>query len=133
MPRKSAASLATPQGPGEAFVMVAPAGLSPGARGVWESVVRSVSSAHFRASDAPLLRSYCEASALADKAAGELELSGAVVDGKISPWLAVHEKATRTQNTTALRLRLCPSARTDPKTTARNPGQQVTEVDFTRR
>lgn len=132
MPRRSAADLATPQPERDARPFAPPSGLSVGARSVWEATAASVSADHFRPSDAPLLRSYCEASALADKAAAELEKGGAVVDGKISPWLAVHEKATRTQNTTALRLRLCPSARTDPKTTGRNAGPRVPNLDFTK-
>ncbi|MCC6172395.1 MAG: P27 family phage terminase small subunit [Gammaproteobacteria bacterium] len=109
-----------------------PSDLSPGARAVWKAVTAAVAHDHFRASDAPLLRTYCEACALADEAAAELAANGAVVDGKLSPWLLVQEKASRTQSTLALRLRLCPSSRTDPKTLARNPGATEFQPAFSR-
>lgn len=114
--------------------MLAPPELSEAARTVWEAVTLSVGPDHFRPSDAPVLRTFCEATGLADRAAAELAKETVSKDGKVSPWLAVMEKATRTQNTTALRLRLCPSARTDPKTVGRNPGPPgAPAVDFDRR
>jgi hypothetical protein len=48
-----------------------------------------------------------------------LSTNGAVLGGKVNPWLLVSEKTTRTQATLALRLRLCPSARQDPKSAGR--------------
>ncbi|HKQ14443.1 MAG TPA: P27 family phage terminase small subunit [Steroidobacteraceae bacterium] len=132
MPRESVSSLAAPRIDGKPLPLLAPVDMSAPARAIWDSVVAAVRAEHFHASDLPLLRSYCEASALADQAAAELAAHGAVVDGKLSPWLAVHEKATRTQNTMAVRLRLCPSARNDPKTTGRKRPPGVPDIDFRR-
>jgi hypothetical protein len=75
------------------------------------------------------MRSFCEATALADRAAAELAANGAVVGGKVSAWVQVQEKAIRAQAGLALRLRLCPSARTDPKTTGREKSS-VTRIDW---
>jgi phage terminase small subunit len=99
--------------------LVPPATLSDGALAVWRQIVSTTATEHFRASDAPLLRAYCESTAMADRAAAELDAKGPVVDGRVSPWLAVQEKAIRAQATLAIRLRLCPSARTDPKSAGR--------------
>jgi hypothetical protein len=74
---------------------------------------------HFRASDMPLLRSFCESTALADQSAAALAQDGPIIGGRASPWLVVQEKSIRAQAALALRLRLCPSARLDPKTVAR--------------
>jgi len=58
---------------------------------------------------------------------------GAVTAGKASPWLNVQERAIRAQATLAMRLGLCPSARTDPKTTAREQTPATLQVvDFSR-
>jgi phage terminase small subunit len=99
----------------------APKDLSPGAKRVWAAIVSSVQPEHFRLSDGPLLRSYCEVTATADLAAKKLATQGAVVSGKTSAWLNVQERAIRAQAALALRLRLCPSARTDPKSIGRQP------------
>jgi hypothetical protein len=73
---------------------------------------------HFRQTDVPLLARYCEAAVLAEKAALELR-SGAVADGKPSPWIVVQEKSVRAMVALSMRLRLSPQSRTDPKTLAR--------------
>jgi hypothetical protein len=86
---------------------------------VWLLCVRSVPGDHFRESDSPLLRSYAEATVIADRAAAELGASGPVVGGRVSPWLTVLEKAHRSQAVLAVRLRLCPSSRSDPKSVGR--------------
>ena len=60
---------------------------------------------------------------LCDRAAAELEAEGPVVKGRVNPWLTVLEKTTKSQSMLATRLRLCPSARSDPQTIARHtPG-----------
>jgi phage terminase small subunit len=96
-----------------------PGGLSPDAAQVWRAITESLPAEHFRPSDVPLLASYCETTATANRAAQEIAANGAVVAGKASPWLVVQEKAIRAQATLALRLRLCPSARQDPKSAGR--------------
>jgi phage terminase small subunit len=121
-----------PRVDGRPHRLLAPADLSAPARAIWTQIVGSLSVEHFRASDSPLLRSYAEITATADMAARELA-KGAVTAGKASPWLNVQERAIRAQATLAMRLRLCPSARTDPRTTAREQAPATLQVvDFSR-
>src|SRR5688572_13362438 len=117
MPRKSLAALmvASPRVDGFRTRIPPPVGLSASAREVWLEVVQDVPAEHFRKSDSALLASFCEACALASLAANEIRDSGPVVNGKVSPWLAVLEKCHRSQAVLAVRLRLCPSSRLDPK------------------
>jgi hypothetical protein len=61
---------------------------------------------------------FCGAAVLERQAAAQLR-QGPVIDGRLSPWVAVHEKAARTLATLAVRLRLGPSSRIDPKTVGR--------------
>jgi hypothetical protein len=77
MPRKSASAVSAPRVDGRPSVMLAPRDLSDAARVIWQAIVASVAPEHFRASDSPLMRSFCEATALADRAAAELAESGA--------------------------------------------------------
>jgi hypothetical protein len=59
---------------------------------------------------------------MAETAARELAAGGMVTaDGRISPWFAIHERATKSLVALALRLRLSPQARADkaPKTLPR--------------
>lgn len=120
MPRKSLAALTTaPQVDGRPKRLALPRDLSTEAGRVWREITNSTQPEHFRPSDAPLLRSYCEATAMADRAAAELAASGPVLEGRASPWLIVQEKSVRAQTALSLRLRLCPSARTDPKSAGR--------------
>jgi hypothetical protein len=74
-----------------------------------------------------MLRAYCEAAVLSQEAFREMQEQGRVVNGKVSPWLVVVEKATRSLSALAPRLRLGPSARSDPKVVARQlkNGQQA--------
>jgi len=120
MPRKSVSALTTiARVDGRPDRLAAPGDMSPEAARIWRSITKSLPAEHFRASDAPLLRSYCESTASADRAAHELATNGHVTGGKASPWNVVSEKAIRAQVSLSLRLRLCPSARTDPKSAGR--------------
>jgi len=120
MPRRSIASLTTaPRVDGRPKRLALPSDLSPEAGRVWREITKTTQPEHFRPSDVPLLKSYCEACAMADRAAAELARTGPVIEGKASPWLVVQEKSVRAQTALSLRLRLCPSARTDPKSAGR--------------
>jgi phage terminase small subunit len=135
MPRKSeSARTSPPRVDGRVHRLIAPADLSPAARLVWASIVNSLPSDAFRVSDAPLLRSYCEVSATADMAAKELTKHGAVIAGKTSAWLNIQERSIRAQSALALRLRLCPSSRSDPRSIARQrpPTELPAGLDFAR-
>ena len=122
MPRKSAASLATVAIDAREVRLIAPTDLSAAAAKIWQSIVASTSPEHFRTSDVPLLKTFVEASALADRARAALVEDGPILEGKVSPWLKVQEASVRSQATLAVRLRLCPSSRIDPKTAGRAKG-----------
>jgi hypothetical protein len=58
-----------------------------------------------------LLARYCEAAAMAERAAFELDRETVTADGKVSAWLGVYTAAVKVQGTLAPRLRLGPMAR----------------------
>lgn len=130
--KKSAASLAVVTGssPGR---LRPPSHLSDEAGRLFRLLVAACDPEHFVASDAPLLCSYCEATALARQAAEALEQEGPVIGGRVNPWLAVREKATREQVALSMRLRLAPQSRLKAEAVGRNPGnRQISYVDFVR-
>src|SRR5215475_8318871 len=55
---------------------------------------------------------------LGDRAALELR-KGAVVKGRVSPWLAIQREAIKAMVALSIRLRLSPQSRIDPKTLGR--------------
>lgn len=132
MPRKSAAAItnAVPRVDGRPDRLAPPAHLSDAARAIWHELVAALPPEHLRPTDVPLVESYAEWTATARRAARELAEHGEVASGRASPWLVVAEKAQRAQTALALRLRLCPSSRTDPKTVGRNGGADGPVVDF---
>lgn len=132
MPRKSAAALATRPAHEPDSPLRPPSDLSPAGLAVWEEIAGCVPPGHFRVSDFSLLRAYCEAAGLAGIAAGELAADGAVVDGRVSPWVGVLERAHRSMASLALRLRLCPSSRLDPKVVGRQRDVGLDNIDFGR-
>jgi phage terminase small subunit len=83
-----------------------PASLSEPAKAVFLDLVSTCDPEHFEASDVTLLGQYCEASALATRAAATVQ-----ADPENAKALAVWEKATRTMSGLALRLRLGPQSR----------------------
>ena len=101
-----------------------PATLSDEASTLFRQIVASVDPHHFAASDRSLLIEYVRAAELANQAATELQ-AGAVVDGKVSPWVTVQEKAVRSLVALSGRLRLSPQSRFDRlvagKTSRRQP------------
>ena len=108
--RKSAASLAmTPLLEQHEPVSVQPpATLSEPARAVFLDLVGNCHPEHFEDSDVGLLCQYCEAQAIAERAAAELQ-SGT---GQAAEWaLKLWEKANKVMNGLALRLRLGPQSR----------------------
>ena len=121
MPRISSAALATPQplSHGHSKRLSPPADLDPAATVVWRRIVAACAAGHFSLADSELLRAYCEAAVLSQEAFATMQHEGRVIDGKVSPWMPLLEKSTRALSALAPRLRLGPSARTDPKTTAR--------------
>jgi phage terminase small subunit len=83
-------------------------------------LITSVPRSQFRASDLPLLARYAELVVMAEQAAFELQQGGMVVDGKRSPWFAIHRDVTRELRVLSQRLQVDPKARAKkaPKTVA---------------
>ena len=76
-------------------------------RALFNEIIAGCDPRHFLESDLPILCSYVQASLLSRRSARDPR--------KVATW----EKATRVQASLAVRLRLTPSARSDPKTLAR--------------
>ena len=112
MPRRSAASLTVVSAlVGRRSRLRPPPTLSEPERTAFIDTVSSCKPEHFQMSDMPLLVRYCEAAVLAQQAATQLRVEGAVVGGRVSPWLCVQEKAIRELVALSMRLRLSPQAR----------------------
>jgi hypothetical protein len=77
------------------------------------NVVSTHAASHFKPGDLELLCRYAEAAAAAEEAAFQMAQPGGMVttDGKVSPWFAIHQQATKTLNALALRLRIGPQSR----------------------
>jgi phage terminase small subunit len=95
----------------------APANLTAPERAVFVELIAANPPEHFRASDLPLLASYCSAVVLHQRAVAELRLKP-IVGGKSSPWTNLYEKSGRTMVALAMRLRLSPQSR-NPNPTKR--------------
>jgi hypothetical protein len=85
-------------------------------RDLFVELVASNPPKHFRPSDMPLLLQYVASATLAEKALAQLRRQP-VIDGgnRTSPWLVVFEKASRASIALAMRLRLSPQSRSDPR------------------
>jgi P27 family predicted phage terminase small subunit len=105
-----------------------PTTLSAGASRVFKHLVAAVDASHFSPVDLPLLAQYAGAADLASHAQQMLDNHGAVVDGKVSPWVGVLEKASKSCVALSSKLRLNPLARFDRLVAGGNARQQH-EVD----
>jgi phage terminase small subunit len=96
-----------------------PDSLGPLERRVFLDLVAQCPASQFQKSDLSLLCRWAEWTVVAEQAAGEYRAGGLLTDdGRPSPWLAIHERATKNLIALALRLRLGPQSRADkaPKT-----------------
>ena len=110
MPRKSAAELATVSNIQDHRPRIsAPPGMSP--EELFRKIVEDCHPLHFAQSDAPLLRSYCQAIILGDLAFEAAQQS----PDALGDW----EKCCRTMAARSVKLRLSPHSRSDPKTVMR--------------
>ena len=106
--RKSAASLAVaPVSEHQPVPVQPPPTLSEAAKEIFLDLVSSVDPAHFENSDVGLLSQYCEAQAMAERAAAVLSGTGEAADWALRLW----EKANKVMSGLALRLRLGPQRR----------------------
>ena len=120
MPRKSAAAAAvSPRVDARGNRLQPPSDMDDASSAVFRRLTASNRPSHFTHADIELLRAFAEAAVLATQAYKELRAAGPVIAGRPSPWLTVQEKSVRALGVLAPKLRLGPSARTDPKTTAR--------------
>jgi phage terminase small subunit len=98
----------TPQQP---YARLAPPKHLPAwAREVFVDLVLANKPGYFTASDLPLLCRYCEAAAMAEKAAAAMAKTP-IVDGKASPWIGIHGQMSKAMLGLSMRLRLSPQAR----------------------
>jgi hypothetical protein len=125
MPRKSAEALAAIDVQGKPMRLDPPETLTADERTLFLDIVNSCDPRHFRPADEPLLNRYVESVLLAEQAAYELRLQGAVVGGKVNAWVVVQEKAIRAMVSLAARLRLAPQSRLDSRTAEREKAQYV--------
>ena len=92
--------------------------LSADERRRFTEIVTNCDARHFRPTDTTLLCRFCEADALAEKAAKELR-KNPVIDGRPSPWIYIQEKSVRTLTALSMRLRLSPQSRIDARAMGR--------------
>ena len=97
-----------------------PDSLGPAEKRVFWSLITQVPATQFQPADLPLICRWCELTVVADRAAAEMATGNLVENGLPSPWIAIHEKATKQLIALSLRLRLSPQSRMDraPKTQA---------------
>ena len=97
-----------------------PDSLGPAEKRVFWSLITQVPVTQFQPADLPLICRWCELTVVADRAAAEMATGNLVENGLPSPWIAIHEKATKQLIALSLRLRLSPQSRMDkaPKTQA---------------
>ena len=95
-------------------------GMTVRAKRTWRSIVANLPPTHFRTSDLPLFRAYCEAEALHFEATKGIAKEGAVVTQenfrgkeytKANPWVAIQTQTAHTMAQLATKLRLCVSTR----------------------
>jgi phage terminase small subunit len=96
-----------------------PASLGELEKRAFLDLIARVPAGQFRESDLSLVCRWCELTVVAERAGAELSAGNLVTDdGKVSPWVNIHEKAVKGLTSLALRLRLGPQSRADkaPKT-----------------
>jgi Phage terminase, small subunit len=108
--------------------------MSPDETRVFIETVGSKRVEAFEPSDIPVLRAYCSAVVLIERAAAALHAEGAVIDNKPSPWLHVHMQAVKSMLASARRLRLAPLGRRSQERPGRVPSLSVyDQMDLERR
>jgi hypothetical protein len=98
---------------------ISPGDVPPSLKAIVDDLIESQPADHFRSGDGPLLQMYAEVIIGAREAFSHLEKEGRVVNGKVSGWVTVQEKAHRSAVALAAKLRLCPQQRMDSKQAAR--------------
>ena len=100
-----------------------PAGITVGAKKVWQTIVSDLPVDYFKPADLPLLRAYCESAATHIKATKKIQKENEVVYTKYSaetdtwyaprrnPWFDVQKESASTMASLATKLRLCTNAR----------------------
>jgi len=112
----SAALAVAPAVDGQPPKLVPPNDQTAAERDIFDSIVSSTARSHFRPADSPLLCSYCRAIVLEQRAAAALDR-----DPFDKTAMLLWEKSSRAMTALAAKLRLCPSARQHPRSTARAP------------
>lgn len=107
-----------------------PESLSANAKAIFIRIVGNVDPSHFSEVDLPLLESYANSAALSTEASNRINLEGAVICGKASPWLSVAEKTHKQLVALSARLRICPQSRFDRLAAGSNSRHQLNANDI---
>jgi phage terminase small subunit len=97
--------------------------MSGDAQVIWRQIIAAADPNHFREIDRTALREYAEAAARCHRAEAALREQGDVVSGRPNAWLAVLKQARFEVANLSTKLRLVPSARTQPVTITRGEGR----------
>ena len=110
MPRKSKAALTIAHiGPGSRR-LEPPTELGGLEAATFRQTVAAMPFEHFAPEDVGLLASYSQAAVLAQTAAAELA-AHPVIDGRVSPWLAIQKEQVRLLAQLSIRLKIGPKSR----------------------
>ena len=118
MPRKASAALSIVplRVDGQPNHISPPSNLGATERRLFNNVVRSMPSHHFRDCDVPLLTRFVEAIAMTERAGREMEgTGGPVVKGAMNPWFSVQQRSSKMVAVLATRLRMSPQSRRETK------------------
>lgn len=98
--------------------------MSDKAKRIWRLTVKSMPEGYFIDADRPILRGFCEASAMMSKAAEEIQKNGEVYNDhngnpKESPWVGIYNKSLAVANSAAVKLRISKSTQVTPENAGR--------------
>ena len=129
MPRKSKAALTIAHiGPG-ARRLEPPPELTGRAADIFRHTVASAEYGRYQPEDTSLLIAYSQTVVLAETAAAELA-ANPVVDGKVSPWLAIQKEQVRLLAMLSTRLKIGPKSRRPDSRRATKPTPEPSYYDL---
>jgi phage terminase small subunit len=84
-------------------------------KALFNQILSQASKDQFRQTDETLLELYCLAVLEARLAYRHLETDGRIINGRLSPWVSILEKAYKAVVSLSVRLRLGPKSRLDAR------------------
>jgi hypothetical protein len=92
---------------------------------IFNEIVGTMPSDHFHTCDRTLLELYCFDVWSAREAQRYLQTEGQVTGGRLSLWINVLEKASKSATMLSMKLRIAPQARTRPETLSRKLNRET--------